>query len=55
MEELPLNQVASRVRAWGLAVHDFHDFSDGELQRYFAQDPATGAGARHSTVEFLRL
>ena len=50
MEELSLTHVAARVRAWGPVVHDLHDFSDEELQKDFAQDPAAGDGPSLSRV-----
>ena len=42
--EAVLGQIASRVRAWGVALHDFYIFTDEEIKRYLADDPAEGPG-----------
>ena len=39
-----LGQIASRVRAWGVALHDLYIFTDEEIARYLADDPAEGLG-----------
>ena len=39
-----LGQIASRVRAWGVALHDLYIFTDEEIARYLADDPAEGQG-----------
>ena len=44
LSEAILNQVAARVRAWGVAVHDLQNFTNEEIQKYLSNDPATGEG-----------
>ena len=42
--EAVLGQIASRVRAWGVAPHDLYMFTDEGIKRYLADDPAEGPG-----------
>ena len=37
-------QIASRVRAWGVALHDLYISTEQEIKQYLADDPVEGQG-----------
>ena len=39
-----LGQIASRVRSWGVALHDLYIFTDEEIRKYLSDDPVEGEG-----------
>ena len=45
LSETALTQVAVRVQAWGVVVHDLHNFTNEDLQEQLSRDPESGEGA----------
>ena len=39
-----LGQIAARVRAWGVVLHDLYIFTGEGVKKYFAEDPVEGQG-----------
>ena len=39
-----LGQIASRVRTWGVSLHDLYIFTDEEIKGYLSSDPVEGDG-----------